>query len=252
MGDKRFWTKCQSCDGNGLLEEPSEASGLTITEVDDEWDRCDTCEADGRITCDACDGDGEIEGIGETGATLEECAACDGDGKVKCAACEGEGGSWRCCGECHESFEGERFVLVGDGDVYCRGCCADAFKCAACDGTGEVTRTDAVITTSDGKIHTFPLVGASCSCCAARPHNPGEEDINRHVSGDAWFVARARLTDSDGVFYSYLCSSPEGEGCLRDILDEQDRVEPEQKEKLAVLSELLGDDDDGLWSEMTD
>lgn len=179
-----------------------------------------------------------------------DCPACEGDGKVACRECDGEGFHWYSCGGCGESFENERTVYLGDGDLYCEACVrkSGAFECKACESKGEITRTDV-----ECRGKRFPLVGASCSRCGGRPHNPGEEDTNRHIRDDAWFVVRAPLCDTDGVFYSYLCTDPDGnEGCLGDTLDEQAEVPKARKELLEVLEGCEGDDDDGLAADMED
>lgn len=179
-----------------------------------------------------------------------ECPACDGDGKRDCVPCDGKGYTWDSCGTCLESLEGEDTIYRGDGELVCETCArkAGAFKCAACNETGEIIRTDV---TTRGK--TFPLTGASCSRCGGRPHNPGENDTNGHKRDDAWFVAVAKMCDTDGVFYAFLCSSEDGsEGCLGDTLDEQDDVPKHRKELLDTLDGCEGDDIDGMVADMED
>jgi len=90
----------------------------------------------------------------------------------------------------------------------------------------------------------FEKAQASCSCCGARPD-------------EEWYTFRASLCDTDGCYFSYLCGEMNGlGGCLEAIVAQQDELDGDaaiRAEKAAVLKEeVLGDDEDGLWSEMDD
>ncbi len=297
----RFFTRCAPCEGDGVLAEPREETGLSAHSLRCDSDivtsPCETCEHDGKVTCRTCDGAGDLPvrvsklmkarnaarvrrlkrkarklarryeslSTAESNALhrarlmvqgVRECPACDGDGTVRCAdCCDGDGYTWDSCSSCMESFDGEDDAFIGDGEIICYACAHKAddkgvtpFTCLECNGTGEIERTDV---TSRGK--TFPLTGASCSRCGGRPHNPGERDINGYKRDDAWFVAKAPMCDTDGVFYSFLCTSEDGsEGCLGDTLDEQDDVPKHRKELLGVLEGCMGDDIDGMAAYMQD
>lgn len=173
---------------------------------------------------------------------------------VECRTCDGSGVTPETCGACCNELDVGGYCLRDSGQILCEDCADDAgaFKCpnASCtDGKIEVTH----IEHDEMKGKRFALVGASCSMCGGRPHNPGERDQNGHMCDDAWFVVRAQMCDSDGIFFSYLCTDVDGRyGCLSDVLAEWKDVPADKRIKLETLGPLLEGDDDGLWSMMTD
>ena len=76
--------------------------------------------------------------------------------------------------------------------------------------------------------------GGMCSCCGSGP-NP-EPDWR----GDPWYVFKADLCDSDGVYYSMLC-----EGCLEEIREDNaarpQTARDEVAEIAVIVSNLLED-----------
>src|SRR5271170_3874167 len=172
----KFWTKCEPCDGDGILSEPNEESGLEAHSHGEHTTPCDAdgCD-DGKVSCLACkcatcDGTGErwlmgtsyddcpaCDGEGRTA----ECVKCDGDGTVPCERCDGDGFTSDTC-ECGTALNEERTVYIGDGFIECHDCAhkRGAFACEPCKGTGEIIRTDVEVR---GK--RYELVGASCSRC---------------------------------------------------------------------------------------
>ena len=79
------------------------------------------------------------------------------------------------------------------------------------------------------------LPGGQCGCCGSGP-NPQPD-----WRGDPWYVYKAGICDSDGVYYSMLC-----EGCLEEIREDNDgRPKTLQDELAAEMTALLGDDLDG-------
>lgn len=86
------------------------------------------------------------------------------------------------------------------------------------------------------------LPGGSCGCCGGGPNATPD------WRGDPWYVYRAGICDSDGVFYGMLC-----EGCLEDIRDENARRPQTERDEIArEVTELLGDDIDGAQTTMDD
>ncbi|MCH7727470.1 MAG: hypothetical protein IH991_13455 [Planctomycetes bacterium] len=84
--------------------------------------------------------------------------------------------------------------------------------------------------------------GGMCGCCGGGPIAKPDW---RHES---WYVFRAGICDSDGVYYSMLC-----EGCLEDIRhDNSKRSETERDQMAQEITELLGDDLDGAQIMMDD
>lgn len=90
----------------------------------------------------------------------------------------------------------------------------------------------------DGK----ELPGGMCNCCGCGPKvEPGWRD-------EPWYVYRAGICDSDGVYYGMLC-----EGCLEDIRAANVRRPESLRDEIArEVNELLGDDVDGAQSFMDD
>lgn len=102
----------------------------------------------------------------------------------------------------------------------------------------------------------FEEAVAPCSCCGTdmgKPDDGVEEE---------WRTYRAGLVDDDGGYYSYLCGLSDGlNGCLEEIAREvvERRVMPPEavdqkvryrQAKADSLREMMGDDEDGIWSEM--
>lgn len=84
--------------------------------------------------------------------------------------------------------------------------------------------------------------GGMCGCCGGGPNATPD------WRGDPWYVFRAGICDSDGVYYSMLC-----EGCLEEIREANRRRPESQRDEIARLTtELLGDDLDGAQSMMDD
>ena len=64
-------------------------------DLEDELEKCYTCNGDGIVNCEECDGNGAVDcsvcnGNGETNEG-EMCVSCGGDGTIKCENCEGFG-----------------------------------------------------------------------------------------------------------------------------------------------------------------
>jgi hypothetical protein len=79
--------------------------------------------------------------------------------------------------------------------------------------------------------------GGQCRCCGAGP-NPDND----------FYIHKAGLCDSDGIFYSMLCRS-----CLDDILAKYGkRKRSLRDQKAQLVTELLGDDLDGMEAMMED
>lgn len=84
--------------------------------------------------------------------------------------------------------------------------------------------------------------GGMCGCCGSGP-NPTPD-----WRGDPWYIYRAGICDSDGVFYSQLC-----EGCLEEIRFENSKRPQTERDGIArEVAELLGDDIDGAQAMMDD
>lgn len=91
---------------------------------------------------------------------------------------------------------------------------------------------------NDGK----ELPGGMCSCCGGGP------DVSPTWRSEPWYVYRAGICDSDGVYFSMLC-----EGCLEEIHDANARRPQTERDEIAhQVTELLGDDIDGAQSMMDD
>jgi hypothetical protein len=91
---------------------------------------------------------------------------------------------------------------------------------------------------SDGK----ELPGGMCGCCGSGPNAEPE------WRGDPWYVYRAGICDSDGIFFSMLC-----EGCLEEIREANGRRPQTERDEVArEMTELLGDDLDGAQAMMDD
>ena len=84
--------------------------------------------------------------------------------------------------------------------------------------------------------------GGMCGCCGGGP------DVSPSWRPEPWYIYRAGICDSDGVYYSMLC-----EGCLEEIQDENARRPATERDEIArEVTELLGDDIDGAQAMMED
>lgn len=99
----------------------------------------------------------------------------------------------------------------------------------------------------DARIVTYErdgadLPGGMCGCCGGGPN------VEPDWRSEPWYVYRAGICDSDGVFYGMLC-----EGCLEDIRDENARRPQTERDDIArEITELLVDDIDGAQAMMDD
>lgn len=101
-------------------------------------------------------------------------------------------------------------------------------------------RFNAKIVTFDDEGVTKP--GGMCRCCGSGS-NPAPD-----WRGDPWYVYRAGICDTDGVYYSMLC-----EGCLEEVrFEHSQRPKTERDEVAKQITDLLGDDIDGAQSMMDD
>lgn len=262
-----FYKECAACKGEGSLprDQPKESAGVQHhpgpaahgSSEEGFWTPCDHCHRksnrDGKVPCTFCLGTGDDPFI-EDPAEAQWCPVCDGDKVIACEDCGGEGGTWDSCGRCMESLEEEEDVYIGDGEMYCYHCMdkRGAFACDDCASEGTIPVTELE---HGGKKWT--LVPSSCSCCGGRPHNFDEPARDgRGTWGYSWFVVKAQLLDTDGVFYSYLCVSEDTrDGCLVEVQKQQEAVKKNQEDKqlkLDTLGPLLATDPDGLETEMTE
>ncbi len=102
------------------------------------------------------------------------------------------------------------------------------------------SRFDAKIVTYENDGQDLP--GGMCGCCGSGP------DVSPAWRAEPWYVYRAGICDSDGVYYSMLC-----EGCLEEIRDANARRPETERDEIArELTELLGDDLDGAQTMMDD
>ena len=243
-------TKC-ACDGGRSLRDDLEPDSAMCTAQAGLFMECDKGCDGGENPCEACEGAGyfsDKEG-------MPECEACDGNGSTPCEACEGSGGYYHPCDSCDEPIDSESYRDVcyhGDGYIVCDSCAW--VDCPKCEGLEIVQLEPPRL---EGR--TFDPVAASCSCCGSRPHAPGERSgpsvgfWNDPPPDWGWYSFRARMSDTDGVFYSYLCGDETGEeGCLRATLDQQGDIPAETLEGLEMLSDCSGGDDDGLWNDAQD
>lgn len=84
--------------------------------------------------------------------------------------------------------------------------------------------------------------GGMCGCCGCGPN------VEPTWRDEPWYVYRAGVCDSDGVYYSMLC-----EGCLEEIVAANARRAKTMRDEVArEVTELLGDDIDGAQSFMDD
>ena len=84
------------------------------------------------------------------------------------------------------------------------------------------------------------LPGGMCGCCGGGPN------VRPDYRGEPWYIFKAGICDSDGVFFSMLC-----EGCLEDIRQENARRPQTVRDEMAEqITELLGDDVDGMQTMM--
>jgi hypothetical protein len=246
--------ECVTCAGSGIVEAPEDWSPIFDSSVLN--DPCDVCGHTGRVKCQAC------MGAGKACLDGENCPDCGGDGDWKCEECGGKGYWPMRCGECGMEIDDENYhqpvAYVMDGDIVCGQCASrdERLICPDCKGTG-VREVGDVTLEVGGKTRRFAVSrGASCSCCAARPHSQGDltDTFPNEPAPWAWATWRANLRDSDGVFYSYLCGREDGrEGCLETIAREQGKRKMDAVDDgLEVMEYLLRDDMDGLASLVED
>lgn len=248
---------CPDCDGRGEHDDCQDET-LHPASEDSVYQSCDECDGEGSHPCKACDGTGD----GPDGETFE-CKVCDGEGKLPCESCDGNGYNRATCAYCQEELDHEYYHvkswITQDGEIICSGCAMDAgaYKCKTCNGEGELPLPNV-------KVHgkEFRTVAGSCSCCGARsiraddpPRQPLHSRDTRQ--GFDWYVVQANQCDRDGTYYSRLCTDGDGyEGCLRDVLEAQDKAVPafelSRQEKADVLTDLYGDDTDGISAVMDD
>ncbi len=84
--------------------------------------------------------------------------------------------------------------------------------------------------------------GGQCGCCGDGPEPISQERY------EPWYIYRAGICDSEGVYYSMLC-----EGCLEEIrFENTKRTQTERDETAEQIAELMGDDIDGAQAFMDD
>lgn len=184
-----------------------------------------------------------------------DCETCDGQGTIPCAECEGTGGDYYSCGVCDEPIDSDSYsevCYIADGEIVCEDC--SRVDCETCEGEQVIALEEIKL---DGT--SYAPVAASCSCCGAKPRAPGEQAGPSIGLWDSpapdwgWYVFRAQMSDTDRVFYSYLCGDETGEeGCLRAVIDQQDDIAESDAEALEILRDCAGTDDDGLWGDVSD
>ncbi len=86
------------------------------------------------------------------------------------------------------------------------------------------------------------LPGGMCACCGGGPNATPDWRVQ------PWYIFRAGICDSDGVYYSMLC-----EGCLEDIRSANEgRADTQRDETARQITDLMGDDLDGAQGFMDD
>ena len=86
------------------------------------------------------------------------------------------------------------------------------------------------------------LPGGMCACCGGGPNATPDWRVQ------PWYIFRAGICDSDGVYYSMLC-----EGCLEDIrFANEGRADTQRDETARQITDLMGDDLDGAQGFMDD
>ncbi|WP_145057965.1 hypothetical protein [Lignipirellula cremea] len=96
-----------------------------------------------------------------------------------------------------------------------------------------------IITYEKGGVH---LPGGMCRCCGCGPN------VEPDYQSEPWYIYKANLCDTDGVFYSMLCQE-----CLEEVRQEYNlRPKTTRDEMAKEIGDLLGDDIDGAQSMMDD
>ena len=84
--------------------------------------------------------------------------------------------------------------------------------------------------------------GGMYRCCGCGPNAAPD------FQAEPWYIYRANLCDSDGVFYSMAC-----EECLEDLrYQHSQRPKTGRDEMGDIVSDLMGDDIDGAQTMMDD
>lgn len=84
--------------------------------------------------------------------------------------------------------------------------------------------------------------GGQCRLCGAGPN------IKPDYQSEPRYIYQAGLCDSDGVYYGACC-----EDCLEDLpFENAQRVKNERDQIAEQITELLGDDIDGMQTMMDD
>lgn len=270
---------CRTCGGDGWLtmDQLAERLGLTVVLGQDAHgfqNPCCHCNGDGKVACPCPDDKKDGDGM---------CTLCLDEGTLECTEyqeafvheqertdCE-YGYITDTCPHCSDKLDGSYFeaiaALVPDGDRYV---CASyscigaemgfdpddedgpaVETCPDCDGEGHVEVTSVKVGGRE-----WALTYNSCSCCGARPRMFGDPQQPVGFStrgrqtgvGEAWFVVRATLADSD-CLYRYLCTSEDGkDGCLNDVLRTGEQMPDAGSREVAKL--LRGSDDSFTDHEM--
>ena len=102
------------------------------------------------------------------------------------------------------------------------------------------TRFASAIITYDDRGVKRP--GGQCGCCGTGPNPEPDWRV------EPWYIYRAGICDTDGVYYSMLC-----EDCLETIRAEKaKRIDTERDEIACEITELMGADVDGAQTFMDD
>lgn len=259
---------CPTCDGTGAgpWEDEEEFGHCN----QDESATCDTCAGSGQYPCTRCNGThqhtcpdchGRSESCTTCVSGMVICSDCDATGVDRCQDCDGNGWLAERCNACEEDIPHLGTMYVHDGEILCPDCfrvrCPPP-ACKACLGTGTTTLPPEVDV--HGIVRARLGNGMSCSCCGGVAHQVGDkrEFRNSWNSPDthdtAWYVYRGGMCDSDGVYFARLCGDEQGlNGCLEDIVHNQDDVAHDIKEAIATARSLMPtEEDDGVIAFLQD